>query len=241
MSDVALVTGAGVRVGKAIAVELARAGYDVIVHANRSPAHETAKAIEALGRRATVLTADFADPAALASFADAVNKEAPKLKLLVNSAGIYDRVPFEKISRAQFDRMIAINLAAPFMLTQLLLPALRAAGDAAIVNITDSAMDTPYAEDQQLSHYLAAKAGLASLTRSWALELGPKIRVNAVAPGPVAIAPDASAAEKQALIASLPLRREGSPEDVAQAVAYLARAAYVTGQVLRVDGGLSIC
>ena len=146
------------------------------------------------------------------------------------------------MSRAQLGQMLAVNLMAPFFLTQGVLPCLRAAGDACVVNITDMAVDKPYGPAQHMSHYLTAKAGLAALTRAWATELAPSVRVNAVAPGPVAVSADTTPEDRERLWRTVPLGREGSPDDVARAVVFFATGApYVTGQTLRVDGGLSAC
>jgi pteridine reductase len=134
--------------------------------------------------------------------------------------------------------MMAINLDAPFFLTQALVPLLRAAPSASVVNVTDVATDKPYAE---YAHYMVTKAGLDMLTRALALELAPEVRVNAVAPGAVAFPPDFDAAKQARLLAHVPLGRAGSPDDVARAVLFLARdAPYMTGQVVSVDGGFSI-
>lgn len=234
----ALVTGGGIRIGRAIALALGRAGYDVIVHANRSvkPAAEVVRDLESLGRQARVEEADLATPDGPARLAARIER----LDLLVNNAATYEHVGFREITPEQFDRMLAVNLRAPFLLTQSLLPRLEAAPGAGIVNVTDMAVSRAYSHSHHFAHYLASKAALEQLTRALALELGPRIRVNAVAPGPVAIAAETTPEQRADMLARLPLGREGSPEDVAEAVVYLARATYVTGQTLRVCGGLSI-
>jgi NAD(P)-dependent dehydrogenase (short-subunit alcohol dehydrogenase family) len=114
------------------------------------------------------------------------------------------------------------------------------AGHASVVNITDMAVTHAYTSTHFFSHYLASKAALEQLTRSLALELGPTIRVNAVAPGPVAMAQETTSAQRADMLERIPLKREGSPHDVARAVVFLATSSYVTGQTLRVDGGLSV-
>ncbi|NBT14095.1 MAG: SDR family oxidoreductase [Planctomycetia bacterium] len=234
----ALVTGGGIRIGRAIALALGRAGYDVIVHANRSVAEAegVVRQLATLGRQGRVEQADLAaadGPARLAARID-------RLDLLVNNAAAYEHVAFRDITPEQLDRMLAVNVRAPFLLTQALLPRLAASGRGAVVNVTDMAVSRPYTATHAFAHYLASKAALEQLTRAWALELGPAVRVNAVAPGPVAIAADTTAPQRADMLARLPLGREGSPDDVAEAVVYLARAGYVTGQTIRVCGGLSI-
>ncbi len=136
--------------------------------------------------------------------------------------------------------MWKVIVAAPFFLVQGLLPALKASPTAAIVNITDMAVTHAYTTTHFFSHYLAAKAALDQLTRSWALELGPAIRVNAVAPGPVAMAAETTDTQRADILNRIPLGREGRPDDVARAVVFFSNAPYVTGQTLRVDGGLSV-
>ena len=234
----ALVTGGGIRVGRAIALALGRAGFDVIVHANRSvkEAAEVVAELKALGREARVEAADLSQadgPKLLASRIQSLN-------LLVNSAATYEHADFADITREKLEHMLSVNLVAPFMLTQALVPLLKASGSGAVVNITDMAVTHAYTPTHFFAHYLAAKAGLDQLTRAWALELGPAIRVNAVAPGPVAMAAETSTPQRTDMLNRIPLRREGRPEDVADAVVFLAQAPYITGQTLRVDGGLSV-
>ena len=224
--------------GRAIALALGRAGFDVIVHANRSVKEAAAVVVEltALGRIARVEAADLSQPEGPKLLASRIQS----LDLLVNSAATYEHANFADITRAQLEHMLAVNLIAPFLLTQALLPALKAKGSGCVVNITDMAVTHAYTPTHFFSHYLAAKAGLDQLTRAWALELGPAVRVNAVAPGPVAMAAETTTAQKSDMLERIPLRREGRPEDVAQAVVFLAQSPYITGQTLRVDGGLSV-
>lgn len=237
----ALVTGGAIRVGRAITLALARDGFDVVIHANRSrdAAQALATEVRALGRQAFVETADLKVHAEVVGLADRVKAAHPRLDVLVNSAAAYEHLGFEAVTPAHLEQMLAVNVHAPFFLTQGLLPALRAA-KGAVINITDMAVSHAYTPTHFFAHYLASKAALEQLTRAWALELGPDVRVNAVAPGPVAIAQETTEAQRADLLARLPLKREGRPEDVAAAVAFLARAPYITGQTLRVDGGLSV-
>jgi pteridine reductase len=239
---VALVTGGAIRVGRAIVIALARSGFDVLIHArsSRSEAEDVAAEVATLGRSATVLIVDLATETGPFDLAQRVVGAAPSLDLLVNSAADYEHAGFAEISPARFAQMMAVNVRAPFFLAQQLLPLLRASKNACIVNVTDMAVSQAYSTTHFFAHYLASKAALEQLTRAWALELGPSVRVNAVAPGPVAMAGETTAAQRQAILARIPLAREGSPEDVAAAVVYLASAPYVTGQTLRVDGGLSV-
>lgn len=239
---VALITGGAIRVGRAIALALARSGYEVIVHSHHhsgEAASSLADEIRALGQVAHLESADFTQSQAPAELAQRVIQSHARLDVLVHNAAVYEHSAFETISAAQLERALSVNLKAPFLLTQKLLPALRAA-HGCVINITDMAVSHVYTSTHFFSHYLASKAALEQLTRAWALELGPLVRVNAVAPGPVAIAPETTAGQKDDMLKRIPLRREGLADDVAQAVLFLACAPYITGQVLRVDGGLSV-
>lgn len=235
----ALVTGGAIRVGRAISLALAHAGYDLVLHANRSrrEADELAAELSALGRRVQVVTADLSQ---LDQVAQLVSRVSAPLDLLVSSAAAYEHVNFADVTPAQFAHMFDVNVRAPFFLIQGLLPALRAAPSPSIVTITDMAVDHAYTSSHFFSPYIASKAALAQLSRSLALELGPAIRVNAVAPGPVAMAAETTEAQRADILERIPLRREGRPEDVAAAVVFLSTASYVTGQTLTVDGGLSV-
>ena len=235
---VALVTGGGIRIGRAIVLALGRAGYDVVVHANRSVAEAegVVRQLATLGRQGRVERADLAAPDGPARLAARLDR----LDLLVNNAATYEHATFREITPDQLERMLAVNVRAPFLLTQAVLPLLEASGQGSVVNVTDMALSRPYSATHVFAHYLASKAALDQLTRALAVELGPKVRVNAVAPGPVAIAAETTAPQRADMLARLPLGREGSPEDVAEAVVYLAQAAYVTGQTIRVCGGLSV-
>lgn len=237
----ALITGAAIRVGRAIALTLAADGYDLIIHANRSlsDAEALRRQVEAMGRTATVEQADLSDLDAVLALADRVSA-APALDLLVHSAAAYAHTDFADITPAALDHMLAVNLRAPFFLTQRLLPALRRSPSASVVAITDMAVRHVYSPTHHFAHYLASKAALDQLVRTLALELGPAVRVNAVAPGPVAMGAETTDAQRIHILERVPLGREGDPTDIATAVAFLARSAYITGTTITVDGGLSI-
>jgi pteridine reductase len=238
----ALVTGGAVRVGRAISLALAQAGYDLVVHCRRSVSEATALSLEleALGRRCFIEPQDLAEPEGPMALARRVAAAHPVLDLLVLSAAAYEHRAFEQVRPEDLERQLQVNVKAPYFLLQGLLPTLRAAPAPSVVAITDMAVTHAYTPTHFFSHYLAGKAALAQLVRAWALELGPGVRVNAVAPGPVAMAAETTAAQRQDILARIPLRREGQPEDVARAVVFLAQAAYVTGHSLAVDGGLSV-
>ncbi len=238
MSKVALVTGAARRVGRAIALELARAGYDIGLHFNTSgrDADKSAAAIRDAGRRVALLQADLAGPAAAATLPGRCADELGRLDVLVNNASTFDPMRLADVDVAKWNQTLAVNLTAPVLLCRAAAPLISAGG--AIVNITDIHAERP------LPTYLAycvSKAGLVALTRALAAELAPNIRVNAVAPGVADWPADYSEAKRKRIVARIPAARAGSPEEVAAAVRFLAvDAAYVTGVVLAVDGGRSI-
>ncbi len=233
----ALVTGAGVRVGRAIAVALADAGFDLLLHAHRSreAAGGVAAEVRRRGREAELVVADLSDPAGPSELVAAVTAKRSSLDVLVNSAGLYERVRFADLTRAQVERMMRVNVEAPLFLVQGLLPLLEAAPSPCVVNVTDVAIARPY---PGYAHYMTSKAALEELTKALAVELAPRVRVNAVAPGTVAFPDDFDAHKRARILARVPAGREGTPDDIGRAVVYLVRdAPYVTGHTLSVDGG----
>lgn len=229
---IALVTGAGVRVGKAIALALARDGFDVIVHAGSSSLDDTVAQIEAMGRKAYVERADLSQDDEVDALAQRVVKAHPKLDVVVHSAGVFEELAFKDITRERFRRMQRINAEAPFFLTQGLLPSLEGA---LVVHIVDVTAHRPI---KKFAHYTMAKAALYGLTKALCVELGPRVRVCGIAPGIVASFPkELDDAQQERIVNRIPLKRTGEPDDVARAVVFLARAPYMNGVVLPVDGG----
>lgn len=241
-TKVALVTGAARRIGAAIADTLHSDGWNVVVHAHTSigAARELAESLNA--RRpdsAVAVAADLRDAAAIEPLAKAAHARWQRLDALVNNASSYQRTPLGAIGVAQIDELVASNLRAPLLLIQACAPLMGEGG--AIVNIVDALLRRPM---PGFAPYYAAKAGLASLTETLALELAPGIRVNGVAPGHMlwATGNEMSAAQQDAELARIPMQRLGGGEEIARAVRYLlsAEAAYVTGSILPVDGGLRL-
>ncbi len=235
----AFVTGAGIRIGSAVARTLGHAGYDLALHANRSldSLGALAEELRALGRRVTLHSADLSSPDAVDVLGTQVREAWPALDVVVHNAGLFERVDFASISRERYRTMLAVNLDAPFFLTQALLPSLRAGKDPLVVHITDVGGERPVSH---YAHYSVSKAGLIMLTRALAVELAPHVRVNAVSPGAVAFPEDFDAAAREAVLKRIPMGREGSVEDIARTIVFLAREApYLTGQVITVDGGRS--
>lgn len=231
---VALVTGAGQRIGRAIALKLAGAGYAVAIHCRRSKNEAAALAAEIgeIGRRSAILVADLADDEAVARLVPDAAKALGPLTLLVNSAAVFEPDRIGSLPRDRWQRQFAINLAAPVFLAEAF--AAQAPDGSAIVNIVDQRVFklTPH-----FLSYTLTKAALATATHTLAQSLAPKIRVNGVAPGPTLPSPRQDAAEFARQTARLPLGHGPSPEDIADAVLFLARARSTTGAILPVDGG----
>lgn len=237
----ALVTGAGKRIGAAIAKVLHEAGACVAVHYFRSAddAEALAAAMNAV-RPASALAVggDLRRIDALRDLVGRVVAHAGRLDVLINNASSFYPTPLETVTEEEWHDVVDSNLKAPLFLAQAAAPHLKAARGV-IINIVDIHAQRP------LRHYLvygAAKAGLAMLTRSLAKDLGPDVRVNGVAPGAI-LWPESGMPEKtqQSILREIPLKRTGEPEDIASAVLYLVRDAdYVTGQILAVDGGRSV-
>lgn len=240
-APVALVTGAARRIGAAIARRLHAAGYDLALHCRRSR-EELAQLAGELerARPGSVLTlrADLAEFDRLPELVAHTFGRFGRLDALVNNASAFYPTPLGTTTPAQWDELFASNARAPFFLAQAAAPHLRAARGA-IVNLTDLYADRPL---RQHTVYCMAKAALAMLTRSLAVELAPEVRVNAVAPGAILWPEDEGNTEAQkAMLARTPLGRTGTPEEVAEAVRWLLQDAhYSTGQTLLLDGGRTL-
>jgi len=232
---VALVTGAGTRVGRVIALALGRAGMRVGVHYSTSEkgARQTADEIVAGGSQARTLPGDLTDPATGPRLIEHTHKVFGGLDVLINSAAVMLRTPVGEVLVEDWDAMFALNLRAPFFLSQAAARVMEKHGGA-IVNIADLAAFETW---RGYVPHAITKAGVVQMTRSLAHALAPKIRVNAVAPGPVLLPEGWTQEQADKLISTTPLGRLGSPEDVAQAVLYLLNADYVTGETIIVDGG----
>lgn len=235
-----LITGAARRIGARVARAFHAEGYRVIVHcrSSRGEADALAAELEAARPDSTrIIQGDLAQPAECQRIAAAAIGCWGRLDVLVNNASTFYPTPLGTISAEAFDDLIGSNLRAPLFLAQAAAPALRTAGGA-IVNIADIHGRRPLADHPV---YCAAKAGLIMATQSLARDLAPDIRVNAVAPGSI-LWPEGPGgddpAARQAVLDATPLARQGNPDDIAEAVVYLAhRAPFVTGELLTVDGG----
>jgi NAD(P)-dependent dehydrogenase (short-subunit alcohol dehydrogenase family) len=238
----AVVTGSSRGIGRAVAVRFARDGYDVAINyrTNERAAEETAAEIAAETDRETVVVrADVADVADAERLVDRAVDAFGGVDHVVNNAGIEESCPTEELSTADFDRLVDVNVNSAYAVTRAALPALRRATDPSgpsIVNVASRIAFTGAAEE---AHYVASKAGVVGLTRSHALEFAPDVRVNAVAPGKIDTDMNAhhSPADRRHKSRSIPLGRYGTAAEVADAVAYLRDATYVTGETVHVNGG----
>lgn len=233
--SVALVTGAGQRVGRALAASLASKGANLAIHYNSSAkgAEALASEVRKAGVTAKTFQADLADASSPAALVEKVTAAFGRLDILVNSAAIMERSPFGETDATHWDRVIALNLRAPFMLAQAAAPHLRRARGA-VVNIADLAAFETW--PGYIPHGVS-KSGVVYITRALALVLAPDVRVNAIAPGNVLLPEGWSKAEADRLVQTTPLKRDGSPEDVAAAMLFLLESDFITGDTIIVDGG----
>jgi NAD(P)-dependent dehydrogenase (short-subunit alcohol dehydrogenase family) len=232
----ALVTGAGKRIGQAIAIGLAHAGCDVAVHYHGSAkgAEETGRAVRAAGRRAELLQADLSDATVSRGLADRAARALKRLDIVINSSGVMVRQPVETVTPESWDATFDLNLRAMFFVSQGAIPHLRRA-KGKIVNMADIAGMEPW---PAYVPHCVSKAGVIMLTKALARALAPDIAVNAVAPGAVLLPEGWDEKAREHIRETTPLERLGDPADVVAAVRFLlAGTDYVTGTVLVVDGG----
>jgi pteridine reductase len=237
---VALVTGGGVRVGRAISLELAAAGARVAVHYHASVAGAEAVAAEIrqAGGEAELFRLDLGRTAELPALIEQVTRTFGRLDVLVNNAAIFPRTPFTEVTAAEWDEVMALNLKAPFFLAQAAAVSMRAHGGGKIVNLADIAAERPW---PAYLPYGLSKAAIVAMTRGLARALAPEIQVNAVAPGTVLFPEGMPEEERERLLKPVPLKREGTAEDVARTIRFLIEGSdYITGVVLPVDGGRSV-
>jgi NAD(P)-dependent dehydrogenase (short-subunit alcohol dehydrogenase family) len=239
-AQTALVTGGAQRIGRAIVLALARSGYAVAVHAHRSlaPAGELCAEIVAAGGTAAVVVGDLADHGAVSALVPAAAAAVGPLTLLVNNASVFEPDEVGALDRARFDRHYAVNLRAPVFLAEAFAAQVAAhvpaGANASVVNLLDQRVYKP--TPRYLSYGLA-KSGLHAATTTLAQALAPRVRVNAVAPGPAVPNARQDAETFARLCRAVPLGHGPTPEEIADAVLFLAAAASITGQTITVDGG----
>jgi pteridine reductase len=242
-APVALITGAAHRLGAHTAHHLHNRGWNIVIHYRSRQEQAQALANELNDLRAhsaVALQADLSSPDEIAPLAEQAIAAWGRLDGLVNSASVFYPNPTEKAQNEDWDAIMSTNLRAPFFLGQACLAALRSTGGA-IVNMIDIYSERPLANHPL---YCASKAGLASLTQSWAKDLAPEVRVNGVSPGAI-LWPEGDAEmdpqQQQSILDRTPLATTGKPEDIAGAIAFLlCDAPFITGQILSVDGGRSL-
>lgn len=239
----ALITGGARRIGRAIALELARAGADITITYRHSSdeAVETVDAVEQLGRRAYAVACDVRSEVSVRAAVESAVTHHGRLDVLVNNAAIFDIAPLDELTLAAWDAVFETNVRGPFLVSREALPHLRAARGR-IVNLGSLGGLLPWATH---AHYCASKAALHMLTQTMAKAWAPEVVVNCVAPGWIEMEDGSAAADPPQraarFSAKTPMHRNGAPEDVARAVLFFAGAAqFITGQILTVDGGLGL-
>jgi pteridine reductase len=241
---VALITGAGKRrVGAVVAAALAKAGYAVAVHyrSSKAEAAETCRTLESFGVRARPFGADLGDETAVRAMVDAVLAEFGRIDVLVNCAAIWERKRLEDVAAADVRRHFETNALGTFLTNQHVgLAMVKQASGGVIVNIGDWAVVRPYAD---YAAYFPSKGAVDAITRTMAVELGtrnPRVRVNQISPGPVMLPPEVGPDERAEVINATLVKREGSPDNVAQAVMAFVQNDFLTGVVMPVDGGRTV-
>ena len=235
----ALVTGGARRLGRGIALGLARAGADVVLTFRNSQAEaaEVVRAIESLGRHALAVPCELRSEASVRSAVAAAASRFGRLDIVVNNAAIFESAPLDTLTLEQWDAVFETNARGPFLVAREALPHLRAAQQGRIVNIGSLGGIHAWAGH---AHYCASKAALHSLTQAMAKAFAPEVSVNCVAPGWIEVE-GIPTGEAGHFAAKTPMRRNGSVEDGAQAVLFFAAGPhFITGQVLAVDGGLGL-
>jgi pteridine reductase len=241
---VALVTGGAARLGAQICRTLSNAGAIIAIHCHQSlaVAEDLVEEINAVGGDAFVVRGDLAIEEDRGALIKAVIKRAGRLDILVNNASIFEKSPLNEMTSEAARMMWKVNAEAPLMLIQHAAPHLRFEGidqPGSVINILDNASGR--SDWPEFSHYCASKAALLSMTRSLAQELAPSIRVNAVGPGAILFQDWESDDKRSTVLSSIPMLRQGTAEEIAETVLFLACGpSYITGQIINVDGGWSL-
>jgi 3-oxoacyl-[acyl-carrier protein] reductase/pteridine reductase len=233
---VALVTGAAKRIGRSIALRLAKDGADIVVNyrASREEAESLVREIEGMGRRAVAIQADVSRRDDVKKMFAEVEREFASLDILVNNAGKFFAAKFEDLTESQWDDILNANLKSQFLCAQAAAAIMKRRGRGRIINLSSLGGLLAW---PSYTHYCVSKAGVIMLTRCLARALAPEILVNSVAPGTIQFPGEPPDEE---YIQRVPLHRTGTGDDIADAVAYLATADFVTGQIIAVDGGRTL-
>lgn len=236
---VALITG-GKRIGAAIAIDLARRGMHVALSYNRSraEAEDAAAAIRDAGRRVAVIQANLSQATECERLVTDTAAQLGRIDVLINMASVYAAVPFDQLNEARWDAVVDVDLKAAFLCAHAAVPHIKAAGGGRIINFADWVAASGRPRYKGFVPYYVAKRGIVGLTEALALELASDhILVNAIAPGPIVAPPGTTADEHKAVEESTPLGRWGGEQEIVKAVAFLLESDFVTGEILRVDGG----
>ena len=238
-NKVALVTGAGVRIGQAVAVKLGQLGMRLVIHYHHSEegAKQTIQRLPGKKSRHLVLQADLKDVSAIKELVHKAEKQAGPVSVLVNNAAEFFPTPLFSATEEEWDNLLALNLKAPFFLSQAVGEVMKSSGEGKIINMVDVSAERPW---KSFLPYCASKAALISLTRGLARALSPEVQVNGIAPGTVLPPPEHNEMDLTASVENSLLKRIGKVEDIVQAVEYLLQSDFVTGTILPVDGGRSI-
>ena len=236
----ALITGGAVRVGKAMTLALAAEGANVVVNYNSSAvaAEETAAEAKALGVGALAIQCDVSDHDQVKAMIDTAAAQFGRIDILINSASWFRKTPFPMEDFSDWFKVFDILIHGSMYCTNYVAPMMKAAGDGAIINIVD---DSAWRPPRNFAAHSVGKAGLLAFTRQLALELAPEIKVNAISPGPVLPPPDYTAEQNERVAKRTLLKRWGTPQDVVEAMLYLVKSNYVTGEFITVDGGGQYC
>lgn len=233
MSKAALITGGGTRLGKAMALTLAEMGYDIALHYNlsRGESERTAEEIKALGRSCEIFQTDLLKMEEVRTLVPRVFKAFPGCSVLINSASVFENIPFANVTEESFDRDMTVNFKAPFFLSQ---DFAKEASAELIVNMLDSRISK---HDTSHFVYHISKKALRDFTLMTARALGPKVRVNGICPGPVLPPPGKSEDYLIRISQDTPIGKPGSPDYITAALKYIIENTYITGECLFVDGG----
>lgn len=237
--SVVLITGAAVRVGRAVALHLAEQGAQIAFsyYLEDEPWQETLQEIKALGVDAIAVQAEMLSADSIQNLIDRTVEEFGKIDVLINNASVWLSSPFDEISEKEWDLALNVNLRGPFLASQKAARVMRKQGSGLIINITDLSAFQAWPD---YAHHAASKAGLVALTKTMASELAPEIRVNAIAPGTVLLPENCSEEKRRWAEGNSLLKRIGSPLDVARTMVFLIENDFVTGAVYFVDGGRSL-
>ncbi|MCC7361550.1 MAG: SDR family oxidoreductase [Anaerolineales bacterium] len=236
--SVVMLTGGAIRVGRQVALHLAGLGAHLsFSYLPGEPGPKTQAEVEALGVRCLATPLDVRDPAGIRAWVAATKAQFGRIDVLINNASVITRRPFLEMTEADWDSSVDVNVKGVFLCSQAVAPTMLAQGGGVIVNVTDLSAFKVW---PGFAHHAVGKAGVIQLTRYMAKELGPRIRVNAIAPGPILPPDGSSPAETDKAMAMIIMDRMGTPQDAARLMVFLIENDFLTGGVYHVDGGSAL-